>query len=166
MAVSLNGVIAGEDGNEDFLSHDNWIEFTKISNKIGCLIWGRKTYDSVKTWNKSYLESLSKVEKVILSRDPQMQLEKGFYLASTPQLALEMLEKEGYKEVILTGGSTNNSAFAKENLIDEIILDIEPVIVGTGIPLFKPVNFINKLELLSSKSLSNGILQLHYSVVK
>jgi dihydrofolate reductase len=47
MAVSANGIIATKDGSEDFLSHDNWIQFVKLANKIGCFIWGRKTYEAV-----------------------------------------------------------------------------------------------------------------------
>jgi len=38
MAISVNGIIARENGEEDFLSHANWIEFAKFSNKVGCLI--------------------------------------------------------------------------------------------------------------------------------
>ena len=42
MAMSVNGIIADEDGSEDFLSHDNWIAFTKLANKIGSYIFVKK----------------------------------------------------------------------------------------------------------------------------
>lgn len=165
MAISLNGIIAGEDGNEDFLSHDNWIEFSAFSNKIGCLIWGRKTYQSVITWDKSYLDVMANVKKVILSHDTSLKLKEGFQLATSPQEALEILRKDGFKEAILTGGSTNNSTFAKAGLINEVIVDVEPAIVGKGISLFKPEDFLLRLELLNTKQLKSGILQLHYKVL-
>lgn len=165
MAVSLNGIIAGEDGNEDFLSHDNWIEFSRAANKVGCIIWGRKTYESVVTWDKSYLDDLSNVKKIIVSHDSTLKLKEGFTLANSPKEALEILSKSGFNEAILTGGSTNNSTFAKEGLINEIIVDVEPAILGKGIPLFKPKEFLLRLELVNSKKLPSGILQLHYKVI-
>ena len=42
------------------------------------------------------------------------------------------------KSVVVTGGSKMNSSFAKSGLIDEVILNVEPVIIGEGIPLFDP----------------------------
>ncbi|KKS79899.1 MAG: Bifunctional deaminase-reductase domain protein [Candidatus Beckwithbacteria bacterium GW2011_GWA2_43_10] len=71
----------------------------------------------------------------------------------------------GFKEVILTGGSINNSAFGKLGLINEIILDIEGVIIGQGIPLFNPEEFELKLQLKTVKKVTENILQLHYKVV-
>lgn len=164
MAISVNGIIARENGEEDFLSHDNWIEFAKKTNQVGSLVWGRKTYQAVRTWDKQYLEDLKKVRKIILSKKPNLELEEGFTQAHSPKEALEILSKEGFKEVVLTGGSNNNSSFVKEGLIDEIILNVEPVIIGKGLPLFAPENFDLKLKLLKVSKLENNLFQLHYKV--
>lgn len=166
MAISLNGIIATSDNQEDFLSHANWDEFVKVVQKRGCLIWGRKTYELVRNWEKSYLEPFKNIVKVIISRDKNLKLDSGFILAGSPQQALQLLKNKGFKEVILTGGSTNNSAFAKLNLIDEIILDVEGVIVGKGIPLFNPDDFQLSLQLKSVKKITENIIQVHYKVIK
>ena len=50
MATSINGMIARENGDEDFLSHDNWISFKKLAEEIGFFIIGRKTYEVVQKW--------------------------------------------------------------------------------------------------------------------
>lgn len=166
MAISLNGIIATPDNQEEFLSHANWIEFVKAVKKSGCLIWGRKTYELVRLWEKSYLEPFKNIVKVIISRDKNLKLDSGFILAGSPQEALQLLKIKGFKKVILTGGATNNSAFAKLNLIDEVILDIEGVIVGKGIPLFYPEGFELKLHLKSVEKVTDNIIQVHYKVVK
>lgn len=166
MAISLNGMIADKNGNEDFLSHQNWIEFVKFANKVGCLIWGRNTYELVKNWEKSYLDDLANVKKVIISRNKSLALDPEFTLAENPKQALKILEEKGFKEVVLTGGSINNTSFAKENLIDEIILDIEPVIIGKGIRLFKEEEFQLNLKLIDVIQLNSDIIQLHYKVKK
>ena len=48
MAMSLNGIIAKEDGNEDFLSHKNWETFSELVNTFGNFVVGRKTHEAVK----------------------------------------------------------------------------------------------------------------------
>lgn len=165
MAVSVNGIIATKEGSEDFLSHGNWIQFVKLVNKVGCFIWGRKTYEAVIKWEGDYLNDLNDAKKVIISHS-DLQLEEGFILAHSPEEALQKLENEGFKEVILTGGATNNSEFAKRGLIDEVIFDVNSVVIGEGIPVFAPTNFEMKLQLLSSENVSDDILELHYKVLK
>lgn len=165
MAVSVNGIIATKEGSEDFLPHDNWIRFVKLVNKVGCFIWGRKTYEAVIKWEGDYLNDLKDAKKVIISRS-DLRLKEGFILAHSPEEALQKLENEGFKEVILTGGATNNSEFAKRGLIDEVIFDVNSVVIGEGITVFASANFEMKLQLLSSKKVSDDILELHYKVLK
>lgn len=165
MAISANGIIATKDGGEDFLSHDNWIQLVKLVNKCGCLIWGRKTYEAVIKWDGSYLSDLRDAKKVVVSHS-DIELKEGFILANSPEEALQKLEKEGFKEVILSGGSTNNSEFAKRGLIDEVIFDVNPVIIGEGISVFTPVHFEKQLQLLSMKKIESDIMELRYKVLK
>lgn len=140
MAISANGIIATKTGSEDFLSEDSWIQFVKLASKVGCLIWGRKTYDAVVKWEGNYLHDLKDVKKIIVSRE-RIKLKEGFTLADSPEQALAILNEAGFQEAIITGGSTLNSQFAKRGLIDEVILDINAVILGTGIPVFAPEDF-------------------------
>lgn len=166
MAMSVNGIIATNDGGEDFLSHENWENFVKDVKKVGCLIWGRKTYEAVKKWESSYLEPFEKIVKVIVTSDSNYKLDEGYILASSSEEALEILKKRGFDTVILTGGSKNNCSFAKLGLIDEVVVNLEPVILGQGIPLFAPEDFEMKLKLISEEKMGNGILQLKYNVLK
>jgi len=52
----------------------------------------------------------------------------------------------------------------KENLIDEIIISVTPILLGEGIRLFKGGGLEQPLELLSSKQFDTGLVQLHYRV--
>ena len=54
----------------------------------------------------------------------------------------------------------------KENLIDEIFLDVEPKIFGRGIKLFSDNDFEFELELIDIKKFSQNELQIHYKVKK
>ncbi len=165
MGMSLNGYIAGEDNNEDFISHDCWLAWLEAIHKEGAIFWGRKTYEVVKKWPKAYFEDMKNVKVVVVSSKTDFELKPSFELADSPQAAIKKLENRGYKSVVLTGGSTLNAAFAKLNLIDEVILNVEPVIEGKGIPLLKPDQFELKMKLIEMKPSKGKTIQLHYKVL-
>lgn len=164
MAVSANGMIAGKDGSEDFLSHENRLQFVKLAKKVRCFIWGRKTYEAVIEWEEDYLKDLKDVKKIIISKS-QITLKQGFTLAHSPEDALKILSIEGFNTAIVTGGSTINREFAKRKLIDEVILDVNPSILGQGIPVFAPDDFMLKLKLIEVEKLNDEIVKLHYKVI-
>lgn len=167
MAISANGIIATETGNEDFLSHDNWEKFCKLTKECGNFVVGKKTYEAVKEWDEGYsFDDLVGIEKVVISHDQSFKLDRGYTMASSPQDALNKLSEKGFETVLVTGGATINSAFAKTNLLDEIILNIEPAIIGKGIPLFAPEDFELKLKLVSNDKSEKGIVTLKYSILK
>lgn len=166
MGMSLNGIIAGENNEEEFISDDSWNSWIEVLRKHGCVIWGRKTHQVVKAWPKSYFDDIKGIKAIVVSTNPEYEVGSGFELVNSPEAALKTLEKQGFKSVVLTGGSTLNTVFAKLGLIDEVILNVEPVIEGKGIPLFKPENFELKLELIEMKQSKGKTIQLHYQVKK
>lgn len=167
MAISANGIIATESGNEDFLSHQNWEMFCDLAREFGNFIVGRKTYEAVKKWSDGYnFDDLVGVEKIIISQSKDYDLGEGYTLACSPQEALRKLSDKGFAKALVTGGAKINSEFAKENLLDEIMLNIEPVLVGKGIPLFAPQDFEMKTKLMSVKQSESGIVTLKYGVLK
>lgn len=164
MGMSLNGYIAGEDNSEEFISHDCWLAWLEAIKKAGCVIWGRKTHQVVKTWPKAYFDDIKGVKAVVVSSNKNYQVSSQFELVRSPEEALKTLEQQGFKSVVVTGGSTSNSSFAKLGLIDEVILFVEPVIEGKGIPLLKPDDFEMKLELTEVKQKGKAV-ELRYSVL-
>lgn len=163
--MSVNGIIARENNEEDFISHDNWLTWLDAIRPVGNIIWGRKTHEVVKKWPKEYFDDLKGLRIMIISSNPNYEVGEGFELVADPKEALEKLEKDGVKEVIVTGGSTTNSSFAKLGLINEVVLNVEPVVVGKGIPLFKSDEFDMKLELIEMNASRGKTIQLRYKVI-
>lgn len=165
MAISVNGIIATEEGDEEFLSHENWEKFCELARKFGNFIVGRRTYEVVKEWDSGYnFDDLVGVEKVVISQDQNFKLDEGYILANSPQDALAKLSR--LENVLVTGGAHINSAFAEANLLDEIILNVEPVFIGKGIQLFAPKDFEMKAKLISADKTENGIVTLKYEILK
>lgn len=167
MAMSANGIIAGPNNEEDFLSHYNWEVLCDLAKKHGSFIWGRKTYEIVQDWEEEYMtEEMAKAVKVVVSRNKSLKLAKGYVLANSPQQAIKILASKGFKSTVLTGGARVNSSFGKAGLIDEVLLNVEAVFVGRGIPLFHPEDFEIKLKLKDIQRKQNNIVQLRYEVEK
>lgn len=166
MAMSLNGIIAREHNEEDFISHDSWLAWLEDIRSVGCILWGRKTHQIVKTWGEQYFQDLKGISCVVVSTQVDYKVDDRFILVQSPQDALEKMRKSGFSRVILTGGSMLNSSFAQLNLIDEIVVNVEPVIVGKGISLFNPSLFDLKLELIEIKKSKGRTIKLRYRVLK
>jgi dihydrofolate reductase len=165
MAVSANGIIATNNGEEEFLSDETWGRFVKLANEIGCVVWGRKTNEAVMSYGQRYIDDIKNVKKVVVSKS-NLELKEGYFLSTSPEEAIKQLESEGFEKILISGGATLNSEFAKLNLIDEIILDINSVIIGSGIPLFLPADFELKLKLKNAKTIEGGNVELVYEVIK
>ena len=68
------------------------------------------------------------------------------------------------KDIYLCGGGTLASTLFDAGLIDEVLIKLNPVMLGTGKPLAPRLTQLVGLELLSTKAYSSGVVLLHYAV--
>jgi dihydrofolate reductase len=171
MAMSLNGMIALEDGTEPFLSVAGGELNTKLIREAGGLIWGRHTYENVIMRYNGVDEMdlgplLKDIPKVVVSRDPSYKVNGDYMLAASPQAAINLLGSKGLREAAVVGGSKLNAAFLAAGLVDELAVIVEPVLVGKGLPLFASSDIEIRAKLLSVEQVNDGELLLKYKVIK
>ncbi len=162
MAISVNGMIAKSDDDTNWISKEEWDTYSLAVRTAGCLVVGRRTYH-ILTRQPEFAE-FKDVRIVAVSHEDFATLSPSHLTAHSPKEALELLKD--YKEVIVAGGGILNASFLAENLVDEIYLDIEPLILGEGIPVFRDKNFERKLKLVGQKKITDNEIQLHYRVKK
>jgi dihydrofolate reductase len=162
MAITANGMIAESDDSSAWISQEESNSYCTKINLAKALVVGHRTYD-ILTKQPEY-KKFQDVKMVVIATKPVDLVDPSHKAAKNPQEALEIFKDQ--KEVIVAGGGILNAAFLKENLVDEIFLDIEPALVGQGIPLFKGNDFTISLELVDTKKLSKNEVQLHYKVIK
>ncbi len=166
MACSINGIIAAEDGNEDFLSYRGWEIMIEFLKDYDVLIWGRKTWDNILLWGNEYIEDLKDTNIIILSRNNnESELPNVTYCTSVEE-CLNLCKQLNYKKIFISGGATINNAFMEKGIVDNIILNYNPYILNKGIPLFEGKYFENKLKLEKVVKEKEGIVQVHYSIIK
>lgn len=165
MATSLNGFIARDNDDTSFVSDEDWKSFRKITKDVGNIVIGRKTYEIMKEENE--FEKLEDINVYVLThkklKDDNPKIK---FLSENPQEVLNIIENDGFERILISGGGRLNSSFMKNNLVDEIFIDIEPFILGKGIKLFSEDDFETKLDLVDVKKLSDKTVQLHYQVKK
>ncbi|MDO8664717.1 MAG: dihydrofolate reductase family protein [Candidatus Liptonbacteria bacterium] len=161
MAISANGFIARKDDDVPW-SGSIFACYYDFVRKRGNIILGKRTYKIMKEVGE--FEKLGFPLTVVVSDSPDKINNEKTIFVSSPKEAIKNLEERGVEEAIVGGGSILNSSFMAENLIDEIYLDVEPIIFGEGIPLFAAGDFEKKLELIEIKNISDNEIQLHYRV--
>lgn len=167
MAISPNGMIARENGDEDWLPAEGWDEFVSEAKKIGNIVMGRETYEIVTRNYQDYnFDSVPVSLKIIVSRKSDFKAPKGYTLARSPNEAIAIVKKHAFKELFLIGGGRINSSFIKDGLVDEIHLTINPYIIGKGRSFVGSEDFDLPLQLLDVKKISGGRVSVSYKVVK
>ena len=165
MALTADGKIAKHsDHLADWTSPEDKKEFIQATKEAGVIVMGKKTFDTI---GKPLPGRLNLI--MALNPDKHKELEIPGTLEFTnlpPKQIIEKMEKLGYKKIILGGGTTINSLFLKENLVDELKLTIEPKIFGAGMNLFDKVDVDLNLELIEMKKLNENTINIHYKVIK
>ena len=167
IACSINGLIATEGGNEDFLSYRGWKIMLEFLKDYDVLILNRKTWDSIVLYRDEYLKDLENINIIVLSHktDKTSKFSNVTYCNSVED-CLEVCKKLGYEKLLVSGGATINNAFMEKGIVDKIILNYNPFILNKGIPLFKGNYFENKLKLEKVINEKDDIVQVHYSVIR
>jgi dihydrofolate reductase len=163
-ANTLDNYIAGKDDSI------NWIRHSKEANEILADYWkridteilGRRTYEiAMKSGGEAMLAS---VKTYVCSRTLKEISGKQIELASDAVSLVKRLKAEEGKDIIVMGGSEIGKSLFEAGLIDELGVNIHPVLLGAGIPLFGEMQKKIDLELRECKQLKNGCVVLTYDV--
>jgi dihydrofolate reductase len=168
IACSLDNFIAGPNDNLDFLNavHKEGEDYGygEFIKTIDTVIMGKRTYDWVMD-KVSEFPHADKKTYIITHQDRPSHGNITFYNDSIEKL-IHKLKQETGLNIFIDGGAQVVNMMLKQQLIDEMIISVIPVILGNGTRLFQSDNNILKLELVSSKTFDRGLQQLHYRCVK
>jgi len=163
MAMSLNGMTAREDQSEDFLSGVDWELFLDLVRASHAIVWGRVTHE---LFEEPIRREFPDLPVVAVTHNDHFAARPGSMVARSPEAALELLGQRSVDRVLLAGGSQLNAAFARAELIDHVVVAIEPVIVARGIPLVAGDAPDLRLGLVGVDQSRSPTLRLHYDVLR
>ena len=178
VANSLDNFIARKDGAVDWLFMDNTdYGMREFFASIDTMLIGRKTYEfALSQGSKPKRKSRSKKAKgksvfcssmknYVFSRTMKAAPDEDVVIISeSAEEFVRNLKAEAGKDIWLMGGGELARSLFAENLVDEIRLNIHPVLIGSGIPLFPDIGHQIDLELTDCKAYDNGCVQVAYRV--
>ncbi len=164
IAASLDGYIAKPNDDLSFLNlvqeegeDYGYVEFLK---SVDTVILVRKTYDWIMTQVPEFPHA--DLNSYIITRTPRPNVGKLHFYTKKLSNLISKLKSEKGKNIFVDGGAQVVDQLLKEDLIDEFIISILPVLVGEGTRLFKDGRPEQTLELISTKQFKRGLTQLHY----
>ena len=168
IAASLDGFIAAPNDDLSFLSlvekNGEDYGYTDFIKTVDTVILGRKTYDWVMKHASAFLHTDK--ETYIITRTARPGNENvNFYTGNLKELVQNLKKKAG-KNIFVDGGAEIVHELLLENLIDEFIISVIPVLLGKGVRLFNDGRPELYLELVRSKQYKTGLIQLYYKTAR
>jgi dihydrofolate reductase len=176
--ISLDGFAAGPKGEIDWIRVDEeFFDFVgTLTDQADAALYGRVTYEMMENYWPTAAQKPSatkhdiehsrwynKVAKIVLSRTLRQHDVKNARILSEniSQETLKIKQASG-KNLLMFGSPTVARTLTQHNLIDEYWLFLNPIILGKGISLFAGLNDAVKLQLVTTKIFSSGVIGLHY----
>lgn len=160
LAITADGLIA-KDNDEVTWSEDVWRNYFEYCGNVGYLMVGRKTYELMN--GSGEIDKLKLKEFLVISSKSKPNDGRGKWFKSHKD-AYSWLSDNGCKHIVVGGGRILANTLLKENLIDEIQLDIEPKLYGSGIQLFGKTDKEYDLELLETRKSGINTVRVLYRV--
>jgi dihydrofolate reductase len=163
VAVSLDGFIAGPNGEYDWIVMDPAIDFAALFREFDTAVMGRKTYE-VMTAQGGH-GAMPGLEVVVFSRSLRPATYPGVRIVNDePRKVVTALKAKPGRDIWLFGGGELFRSLLDAGLVDTVELAVMPVLLGSGIPLLPP-GAATTLSLANQKTLStSGIVMLAYSI--
>ncbi len=180
MGVSVDGYIAGPDGDFDWTGPDEEVFrfVTEEIREVGVYLLGRRLYETMLYWetadqdpslDDSMLEWAAiwkALPKVVFSTTLSAVQGNARLASGGVAEEIERWRAEPGKGDIAIGGATLAAEGAALGLIDEYRARVYPVLVGGGIPFFPQRERRVDLELVETRTFNSGVVYLHYRVAR
>ena len=140
----------------------------------GGLMFGRRTYmDFYDVWpnrtdGNPFTEVLNNTQKYVASRtlkEPLPWVNSSLLKGDVPE-AVVALKTQLDKDLVILGSGELIQSLAKHSLIDQYILLIHPLVLGTGRRLFADDSTFLSLQLVDTKTTSKGVVMATYQLAE
>ncbi len=163
LCISLDGYIEGVDGEIDWCFTDQDYGMNSFLASIDSIFFGRKSYDQL---TEMAPNAFADKKHVIFSNSKRYTGDNQMGISGDIVANVQKILNEPGKDIWLFGGANLFHSFLELNLVDELIIAVHPLLLGSGKPLLKNLPFRKKLIFKECKPYSTGLVQLFYSIDK
>lgn len=163
VAISLDGLIEGPNGEFDWCFTDQDYGMTEFLERIDAIFYGRNSYELLLEMDrqgnpnpfstkKSYVFSNSLPEPF-----PGTELISGNIIEQ-----VRLLKQQPGGDIWLWGGASLTTSLMNAGLVDELLLAVHPIVLGAGKALFSNIEKRHHFTLKSSQPYASGLIMLAY----
>ncbi len=166
IAQSIDGYIAADDGSVDFLScvetEGEDYGYFDFYNSIDAVIMGANTYEQILGFGEFPYPDKPCYVFTSKKYEPHDHVE---FIDEKPEKWVKsntQYNDNEHKRLWLVGGANLVKGFQDDGLIDEFIISVIPMMLGSGIPLFMSHQSPIEMKLKNVKTYATGLVQLVY----
>ena len=165
LATSADGFIARPDGDVAWLDRPRPPDeygMPAFLKSVDTVVMGRATWEAGQKLGGAIVEGK---RNIVLSRTLPAFAAPGAVVENVEpaELAQRLRSQKGHN-VWLMGGADVFGGFLSAGAIDEIVIHVVPVLIGTGIPLLDATPRQVELKLRSTRMFADGVVRIHYAV--
>ena len=158
-AVSLDGFIAGPNGEYDWCMTDQDYGMKAFLERIDGYLYGRKTYELVLEMGQGFDE---KDQHYVFSKTLDSVAKNVTLIKDNMIEQVQAIKATAGKDIWLYGGGELAGSLMNEKLVDELLLAVQPLALGQGKPLFTHAQQRVQYQLGSVKTYETGLVMLNY----
>ena len=163
-AMSLDGYIAGPNGEYDWIVMDPDIDFAAAMQRFDTFLIGRKTFEAMRRMGETAPPTPG-IRNIVFSRTLRAE-DCPYTLSDNAERAVAELREQPGKDIALFGGGELFRSLLAAGLVDEIGMSLIPVLLGGGIPLLPSPADRARLKLKSQRVYEKtGTIGLEYDIL-
>ena len=178
MHVSLDGFVAGVNGEMGWITMDDEIfeDAIELASSTDTALYGRTTYQMMESYWPTVLTSpeatrnevhhaewVEKIDKIVFSTSlEKVEWNNTRLIRKNMREEVIKLKKLPGKSMMIFGSPRLTHSFMQMGMIDEYRINLNPVLLGNGVPMFANVSDRINLKLIGEKRFESGVIGLHY----
>jgi dihydrofolate reductase len=163
-AMSLDGYIAGPNGEYDWILMDPDIDFAAGMDRFDTFLLGRKTFEAMRRMGEGAPPTPG-IRHIVFSRTLRPE-DCPYTVSDDAERVVAALREERGKDISLFGGGELFRSLLAAGLVDEVAVGVIPVLLGGGIPLLPSPADRARLKLKKHRVYEKtGTIGLEYDIV-
>ena len=165
LAVSLDSYIEGPNGEFDWCFTDQDYGMSEFFKRIDSLFIGRKSYELMMTMDDAAMPGFPKLTEYVFSTTLTEVKPDAILIKGNIESEVRRIKNEPGKDIWLFGGASLTASLLNAGLVDEMILAVHPIILGSGKALFSNISSRISLILTDTKTYPGGLVMLTYQTI-